>query len=64
MSEDARLAKKPTNMTSKRPRRPATGQSLAPTYLRRADLRKRQRILIYGTSGSLGTAGVPASEEL
>jgi len=63
MSEDARLAKKPTNMTSKRPRRPATGQSLAPTYLRPADLRKRQRILIYGTSGSLGTAGVPASED-
>ena len=34
------------------------GVILALSYLRRVDLRKRRRILIYGASGSIGTARV------
>jgi NADPH:quinone reductase-like Zn-dependent oxidoreductase len=34
------------------------GVILALSYLSRADLPKRRKILIYGASGSIGTAGV------
>lgn len=34
------------------------GATLAMTYLRRADVREGQRILIYGASGAIGSAGV------
>lgn len=58
MSEDAPLAKKPTNMTFEEAAAVCDRAILALSYLRRADLRKGQRILIYGASGSIGTAAV------
>ena len=56
--QDAPLAKKPTEMTFEEAAAVCDGAILALTYLRRADLRRGQRILIYGASGSIGTAGV------
>jgi NADPH:quinone reductase-like Zn-dependent oxidoreductase len=38
------------------------GASLALACLRKADLRKGRSILIYGASGSVGTAGVQLAE--
>lgn len=58
MQEDAPLAKKPTGMSFEEAAAVCDGVILALTCLRRADLRKGQRILIYGASGSIGTAGV------
>ncbi len=58
MSQDAPLARKPTNMTFDEAAAVCDGAILALECLRRADLRSGQRILIYGASGSIGTAGV------
>lgn len=58
MPEDAPLAKKPNDMTFVQAAAVCDGAIMALTYLRRADLTKGQRILIYGASGSIGTAGV------
>jgi len=57
MREDAPLAEKPSNVTFEEAA-VCDGAILALTYLRRADLRQGQRILIYGASGSIGTAAV------
>ncbi len=68
MRENAPLAHKPAGMTFEEAAAVCDGAILALsclrpadqalTWLRPADLRKGQRILIYGASGSMGTAGV------
>src|SRR5437588_8550179 len=58
MRESAPLARKPTGMTFEEAAAVCDGAILALMCLRRADLRKGRRILIYGASGSIGTAGV------
>ena len=58
MDEDAPVAPMPTGVTFDEAAAVCDGAILALTYLRRADLRRGQRILVYGASGSIGTAGV------
>jgi NADPH:quinone reductase-like Zn-dependent oxidoreductase len=58
LPESAPLAHKPAGMTFEEAAAVPDGVILALSYLRRVDLRKRQKILIYGASGSIGTAGV------
>ena len=52
------LAHKPGRMTFEEAAAVCDGAIEALTQLRRADLREGQRILVYGASGSLGTAAV------
>ena len=52
------LAHKPANMSFEEAAAVCDGAALALACLRRADLREGQRILVYGASGSVGTAGV------
>ncbi len=56
--ESAALAHKPTGMTFEEAAAVCDGASLALACLRKADLRKGRSILIYGASGSVGTAAV------
>jgi NADPH:quinone reductase-like Zn-dependent oxidoreductase len=58
MQESALLAHKPTGMSFEGAAAVCDGALNALWCLRLADLRKGQRILIYGASGSIGTAGV------
>lgn len=58
MRESASLAPKPAGMTFEEAAAVCDGVILALMCLRQADLRKGRRILIYGASGSIGTAGV------
>src|SRR5436190_16253232 len=58
MRESAPLAHKPAGMSFEEAAAVCDGAILALMCLRRADLRKGRRILIYGASGSIGTAGV------
>ncbi len=58
MRESAPLAHKPAGMTFEEAAAVCDGVILALMCLRPADLRKGRRILIYGASGSIGTAGV------
>jgi NADPH:quinone reductase-like Zn-dependent oxidoreductase len=58
MSETAPLAKKPADLTFEEAAAVCDGATLALTYLRAADVGNGQRILIYGASGSIGTAAV------
>jgi len=58
MRESAALAHKPAEMTFEEAAAVCDGASLALACLRKADLRKGRSILIYGASGSVGTAGV------
>jgi len=52
------LAHKPAGMTFEEAAAVCDGALMALTALRAADLRKGQRILVYGASGSMGTAAV------
>lgn len=61
--ESAPLAPMPTNMTFEEAAAVCDGAILALGCLRRVDLRKGQRILIYGASGSIGTAGVQLAKQ-
>src|SRR6266536_2261258 len=56
--ESAPLAHKPAGMTFEEAAAVCDGAIQALMCLRPADLRKGRRILIYGASGSIGTAGV------
>jgi NADPH:quinone reductase-like Zn-dependent oxidoreductase len=56
--ESAPLAHKPAGMTFEEAAAICDGASLALACLRKADLRTGQSILIYGASGSVGTAAV------
>ncbi len=58
MRESAPLAHMPAGMTFEEAAAVCDGAILALGFLRRADLRKGQKILVYGASGSIGTAGV------
>jgi NADPH:quinone reductase-like Zn-dependent oxidoreductase len=56
--EDRPLALKPAGMTFEEAAAVSDGASIALACLRKADLGKRRSILIYGASGSIGTAAV------
>jgi NADPH:quinone reductase-like Zn-dependent oxidoreductase len=56
--ESAPLAHKPTDMSFEEAAAVCDGASLALACLRNADLREGKTILVYGASGSVGTAGV------
>ena len=56
--ESAPLAQKPAGMTFEEAAAVYDGATLALACLRKADLRRGRSILIYGASGSVGTAGV------
>ena len=56
--ESAALAHKPAGTTFAEAAAVCDGASLALACLRNADLRKGRSILVYGASGSVGTAGV------
>jgi len=58
MRESARIAHKPAGMSFEEAAAICDGGLNALWCLRLADLRKGQRILIYGASGAIGTAGV------
>ena len=58
MRESAALARMPAAMTFEEAAAVCDGAILALNALRPADLQKGQRILIYGASGSIGTAAV------
>ena len=56
--ESAALAHKPAGMTFEEAAAVCDGAIIALTCLRKAGLRQGQSILVYGASGSIGTAGV------
>ena len=56
--KDRPLAHKPADMTFDEAASVCDGASIALACLRKADLRKGRSILIYGASGSIGTAAV------
>ena len=56
--ESAPLAHMPAGMTFEEAAAVCDGAILALAYLRRADVRKGRTILVYGASGSIGTAAV------
>ena len=58
LPESGPLAHKPAGMTFAEAAAVTDGAVLALMGLRAANLRKGQRILVYGASGSIGTAGV------
>jgi NADPH:quinone reductase-like Zn-dependent oxidoreductase len=58
MKESARIAHKPAGMTFEEAAAICDGALNALWCLRLADLRKGRRVLIYGASGAIGTAGV------
>ena len=58
LRESARIAKKPTGMSFEEAASICDGGLNALWCLRQGDLRKGQRILIYGASGAIGTAAV------
>ncbi len=58
MRETAPLAHKPAGMTFEEAAAVCDGASLALACLRKADLRHGRSILVYGASGSIGTAAV------
>jgi NADPH:quinone reductase-like Zn-dependent oxidoreductase len=60
--ESGPLAHMPTGMPFEDAASVCDGASLALGSLRRAGLSRRQRILVYGASGSIGTAGVQLAE--
>jgi NADPH:quinone reductase-like Zn-dependent oxidoreductase len=61
MRESARVAHKPAGMSFEEAATVCDGGLNALWCLRLADLRKGRRILIYGASGAIGTAGVQLS---
>ena len=64
MQESAPLARMPAGVTFEEAAAVCDGAILALTALRAAHLRKGQRILVYGASGSIGTAGVQLAKYL
>jgi NADPH:quinone reductase-like Zn-dependent oxidoreductase len=58
MRESDRIAPMPTGMSFEEAAPACDGALNALTCLKQADLRKGRRILIYGASGAIGTAGV------
>ena len=58
LRESAPLAHKPAGMTFEEAAGVCDGAALALACLRKADVQKGQRILVYGATGSVGTAAV------
>ncbi len=58
VKESGPLAHKPAGMSFEEAAAVCDGASLALACLRKADLRDGSRVLVYGASGSVGTAGV------
>lgn len=56
--EAGAIAPKPANMTFAEAAAVCDGLMLALNYLGKIDLKSREKILIYGASGAIGTAGV------
>jgi NADPH:quinone reductase-like Zn-dependent oxidoreductase len=56
--EESPIVAKPANMNYEEAAAVCDGAMLAFTYIKRIDLQKGQKILIYGASGSIGTAAV------
>jgi NADPH:quinone reductase-like Zn-dependent oxidoreductase len=56
--EDGLLATRPANLTDEEAVAIPYGGLLALSYLRKADVRAGQRVLIYGASGAVGTSAV------
>lgn len=63
LPETARLAHKPEGMTYEEAAAVCDGAIMALTSLRRANLQMGQRIVVYGASGSIGTAGVQLAKD-
>jgi len=58
LPEDASIVTKPANMSYEEAAAVCDGAMLAFTYIRKTNLQKGDKILIYGASGSIGTAAV------
>ena len=64
INEDAPVALMPSTVTFEEAASVSDGVVLALTNLRRGELTEGQRILIYGASGSIGTAGVQLAKHM
>jgi NADPH:quinone reductase-like Zn-dependent oxidoreductase len=62
--EDGLLAPRPANLTDDEAAAIPYGGLLALHFLRKADVRPRQRVLIYGASGAVGTSAVQIARHL
>jgi NADPH:quinone reductase-like Zn-dependent oxidoreductase len=62
--ESGPLANKPAGMTFEEAAAVCDGACIALSCLRNADLRKGRSVLVYGASGSVGTAGVQLAKHL
>ena len=62
--ESGALAHMPAGMSFEEGAAVCDGAIVALGFMRRADVRKGQKILVYGASGSIGTAGVQLAKHL
>jgi NADPH:quinone reductase-like Zn-dependent oxidoreductase len=62
--EDGLLATRPANLTDEGAAALPYGGLLALSFLRKADVRAGQRVLIYGASGAVGTSAVQLARHL
>lgn len=58
LSEDECLVKKPSNVSCKEAAAVAYGGLLAGHFLKKGNIQSRQKVLVYGASGAIGTTAV------